>query len=155
MAHERAAGPRHLGSSRGGPQPPLRAESAGPSPRRRARLTLCLLLLTTGLVLGRPCAASQLLAVAASAADTALSGATVAQPRTPTAALFANPAALALFDETTADGTAAIASARTEVDASLPPTYADDSSFLVVAPGFGLAVPRRAAGTGASAATAP
>jgi len=112
-----------------------------PSPRNV--LTLCLLLLAAGLVLGQPCAASQLLAVAASAADTALSGATVAQPKTPTAALFANPAALALFDETTADGTAAIASARTEVDASLPPTYADDNSFLVVAPGFGLAVPTK------------
>jgi len=96
-----------------------------------------------GLAFVRPCLASQLLTVGASAADVALSGATVGEPKTPAGAMFSNPAGLVLFDETTADFSAGISFAKTGVDASAPPAYEDENSFLVLSPGFGVAVPRK------------
>lgn len=95
------------------------------------------------LLLARNSSASQLLAVAASAADTSLSGATVAEPKTPSGAMFANPAALTLFDDLTVDGSFALSPARTEVDASVPPDYDEENSFLILAPGFGFAAQAR------------
>ena len=114
----------------------LGASSAG-------RVLRLILFTLTGLAFTRPCLASQLLTVGASAADVALSGSTVAEPKTPAGAMFSNPAGLVLFDETTADFSAGISFAKTGVDASAPPAYEDENSFLVLSPGFGVAVPRK------------
>ncbi len=90
-----------------------------------------------------PCIASQLLVSSAGVPDTALSGSTVAEPRTPSAAMFSNPAGLALFDKTTVDGSAAFSFADTRVDVSSPSTYDETNSVFVLSPGIGLALPRK------------
>jgi len=90
-----------------------------------------------------PGTASQLLVSSTSARDTALSGSTVAEPRTPSAAMFSNPAGLALFDTMTVDGSAAFALANPRMDVSAPSTYDETSSVFVASPAMGLAVPRR------------
>ncbi len=90
-----------------------------------------------------PGTASQLLVSSTSARDTALSGSTVAEPRTPSAAMFSNPAGLALFDTMTVDGSAAFAFANPRMDVSAPSTYDETSSVFVSSPAMGLALPRR------------
>jgi len=90
-----------------------------------------------------PCAASQLLVSSAGVPDTTLSGSTVAEPRTPSAAMFSNPAGLALFDETTVDSSAAFSFADTRVDVASPSTYDETNSVFVLSPGIGLAIPRK------------
>ena len=92
-------------------------------------------------IIARPCIASGLLVWGPSASDTALSGSTVAEPKTPTGAMFSNPAALVLFGETTADFSTAYALGKSRVDASTPPDYDERHSFPVWAPAIGLAVP--------------
>jgi long-subunit fatty acid transport protein len=88
-----------------------------------------------------PCTASQLLVTSTSARDIALSGSTVAEPRTPSAAMFSNPAGLVLFDDLTVDGTTAFSFANPRVDVSAPSTYDETSSVFVMSPAMGLAVP--------------
>jgi len=90
-----------------------------------------------------PCTASQLLVSSAGVPDTTLSGSTVAEPRTPSAAMFSNPAGLALFDQTTVDGSAAFSFADTRVDISSPSTYDETNSVFVLSPGIGVALPRK------------
>ena len=90
-----------------------------------------------------PCTASQLLVSSTSARDTALSGSTVAEPRTPSAAMFSNPAGLVLFDETTVEGTTAFAFANPRVDVSAPSTYDETSSVFVLSPAMGVALPSK------------
>lgn len=104
-------------------------------------LTVCLFVIA-GLVFVQPCLASQLLAQGATAADKVLGGSTVAQPKTPVGAMFANPAALALFSGTVAHLSVGVSFIDTEVDASAPAAYKDDNSFLVLSPGIGLSVAR-------------
>jgi len=89
---------------------------------------------------GLPCTASQLLVSSTSAPDTALSGSTVAEPRTPSAAMFSNPAGLVLFDRTTVEGTTAFAFANPRVDVSAPSTYDETSSVFVMSPALGVAL---------------
>jgi long-chain fatty acid transport protein len=89
-----------------------------------------------------PCTASQLLVSSTSAPDTALSGSTVAEPKTPSAAMFSNPAALTLFDRATVDASTAFSFADTRVDASAPSTYDEANSVSILSPGIGLALPR-------------
>jgi long-subunit fatty acid transport protein len=93
------------------------------------------------IIIARPGLASGLLVWSPSASDTALSGATVAEPKTPTQAMFSNPAALAIFGETTADFSTAYAVGKSRVNASTPPDYDERNSFPVLAPAIGLAVP--------------
>jgi long-subunit fatty acid transport protein len=100
-----------------------------------------LFFVTAALIFARPCPASQLLASSAGAPDTALSGSTVAEPRTPSAAMFSNPAGLSLFEETTFDSSAAFSFADTRVNASAPSTYDETNSVFVISPGMGLVVP--------------
>ena len=93
--------------------------------------------------LASPCTASQLLVSSTSARDTALSGSTVADPRTPSAAMFSNPAGLVLFDKTTVDGSTAFSFANTRMDVSAPSTYDETNSVSVLSPAMGLALPSK------------
>ena len=106
------------------------------------RIFAAALVMMAGLISAQSCFASQLLAVGASAADVALAGSTVAEPKTPAGAMFSNPAGLVLFERITADTSAGISAATTEIDASAPPAYEEDNSFLILSPSIGLAVPR-------------
>jgi len=99
------------------------------------------LLGVTTLIAASPCAASQLLVPSAGTADTALSGATVAEPRTATGAMFSNPAALTLFDEITVNASTAVSFADARVNAPAPSPYDETNSVLVLAPGLGVALP--------------
>jgi long-subunit fatty acid transport protein len=89
-----------------------------------------------------PCTASQLLVSSAGAPDTALSGSTVAEPRTPSGAMFSNPAGLGVFDRATVDTSIAFSFAKTRVDAAAPSTYDEANSVTVLSPGIGIAVPK-------------
>jgi long-subunit fatty acid transport protein len=100
-----------------------------------------LLFVIATLTFARPCLASQLMAVSAGTPDTTLNGSTVSEPKTPSAAMFSNPAGLTSFDKTTVDVPFALSFARTKVEASAPSTYADTNDPLVLSPGVGLAVP--------------
>jgi len=100
-----------------------------------------LFLVVAAMLIARPCIASGLLVWSPSASDTALSGSTVAEPNTPTHAIFSNPASLVLFGETTADFSTAYAVGESRVEASMPPGYDERNSFPVWAPAIGLAVP--------------
>ena len=82
-----------------------------------------LFLVVAAMLIAPPCIGSGLLVWGPSASDTALSGATVAEPKTPAHAMFSNPAGLALFDETTADFSTAYAVGTSRVEASMPPDY--------------------------------
>ncbi len=100
-----------------------------------------LLFVTAALIFPQTCLASGLLAPSAGAPDTALFGSTVAEPKTPSGAMFSNPAGLTLFEETTADFSTAYSLGKSRVNASTPPDYDERNSFSVWAPGIGLAVP--------------
>lgn len=89
-----------------------------------------------------PCAASQLLVSSAGVPDVSLAGSTVAKPRTPSAAMFSNPAGLGLFDRATVDTSIAVSFADARVDAAAPSTYDESQSVTVLSPGIGLALPR-------------
>jgi long-chain fatty acid transport protein len=67
----------------------------------------------------------------------------VAEPKTPSAAMFANPAGLTLFNETTVDVSSGFPIVHTKVDASSPSTYEETDSFVVWSPAIGIAVPRK------------
>ncbi len=103
--------------------------------------TRLLFFVAAAIIIARPGLASGLLVWSPSASDTALSGATVAEPKTPTQAMFSNPAALAIFGETAADFSTAYALGMSRVNASTPPDYDERNSFPVLAPAIGLAVP--------------
>jgi long-subunit fatty acid transport protein len=97
--------------------------------------------MAAALIPAPPGLASQLLAIGSGAPDVTLSGATVAEPQTPSAAMFSNPAGLVLFDGMIADFSGGLGIGHTEVDASLPPTYNSVDNFLVLAPGLGFSMP--------------
>lgn len=87
--------------------------------------------------------ASQLLAPAMGAADSATQGTRIADPHTPAAALFENPAGLTAFDSFTHGGDFGVAYGRGEVDASAPAGYDEANNVWSVIPDFGLSVPYR------------
>ena len=98
----------------------------------------------------RPCLASQLMAVSAGAPDITLNGSTVAEPKTPSAALFSNPAGLTSFDRMTVDVPFALSFAKTKVEASAPLTYADTNDPRCSLQGLGSLCRQRGPGTSAS-----
>ncbi len=93
--------------------------------------------------LATPCVASQLLVPTSGTADAGLAGSTVAEPRTPSAAMFSNPAALSLFDRTTLDAYGGVPFGNTRVEAAAPSTYDESNAFITFAPGFGLSLPSK------------
>jgi long-subunit fatty acid transport protein len=90
-----------------------------------------------------PTWASALLAPAVGAADNATMGTRIADPHTPSAALFENPAGLTGFDTLTHGGGFGIAYGRAKVEASVPAGYDESDDVLPVLPDFGLSVPYR------------
>jgi long-subunit fatty acid transport protein len=90
-----------------------------------------------------PTWASALLAPAVGAADSATVGTRIADPHTPSAALFENPAGLTGFETTTHGGGVGIAYGRGRVEASAPAGYNKTNNVWAVVPDFGLSIPYR------------
>jgi len=86
--------------------------------------------------------ASQLLVPSAGVPDITLAGSTVAEPRTPSAAMFSNPAGLGLFDRVTVDTSIGVGFGKGRVDAPAPSTYDETQSITVLSPGIGLVLPK-------------
>lgn len=84
-----------------------------------------------------PSAASQLLAPAIGAPDSAMNGATVATPITPSAAAFSNPAGITAMDPGTMSFAIGVPVGHSSVDASIPQGYDTTSSFVGYAPDGG------------------
>lgn len=82
--------------------------------------------------------ASQLVAPAVGLPDAALGGATVGEPRTPSAAAFSNPAGLTLFRDKQLSTSAALLISQSSVDASAPAGYASDRDGYGFGPEFGM-----------------
>ncbi|HYC57404.1 MAG TPA: outer membrane protein transport protein [Candidatus Binatia bacterium] len=97
--------------------------------RVRAAHHIACLLLVGATLSSAPASASQLLTPAVGAADSAMAGATVAAPESPTAAAFANPASLVLFDPGFVSGSFGLAFGHTGFDASAPPGYSNRDGF--------------------------
>lgn len=90
-----------------------------------------------------PVRASQLLAPAIGAADSATQGTRIADPYTPASALFENPAGLTGFAAFTHGGDFGLAYGRGEIDASAPDGYDQANNVWSFIPDFGLSVPYR------------
>lgn len=113
-----------------------------PSHRAQEASLPPILFFAVTLIVACPAMASQLLVSSTSAPDTALAGSTVAEPRTPSAAMFANPAGLGLFDRATVDASIASAFAKGRVDAAAPSTYDETQRVTIFSPGIGIALPK-------------
>ncbi|MFI5393966.1 MAG: OmpP1/FadL family transporter [Candidatus Binatia bacterium] len=87
--------------------------------------------------------ASPLLAPAVGAADLAMMGTRVADPPTPSAALFENPAGLTRFDTTTISSSLGIGYGWARVEASEPAGYKGTNTPLMQVPDAGLSIPYR------------
>lgn len=92
------------------------------------------LLLAAGVASPVPVLASQLLAPAIGAPDTAMNGATVATPLTPTAAAFSNPAGLTQLEPGAVSFALGVPVGHSEIRASVPPGYDTTSDFVAYAP---------------------
>jgi long-subunit fatty acid transport protein len=90
-----------------------------------------------------PAWGSQLLAPAIGGLDSSTQGTRIADPPTPSAALFENPAGLAWFDTTTDGGGAAVSYGRQHVATSAPADYSDTNYSTALIPDFGFSVPYR------------
>lgn len=99
------------------------------------------LVLFAVLLLPGSAAASGLLAPAIGPADDATAGTRIADPPTPSAAMFSNPAGLARFPTTTVSGSMGLGYGRMEVEASRPAGYEDTNDVFLGIPDFGLSVP--------------
>jgi long-subunit fatty acid transport protein len=99
--------------------------------------TACALLTPT------PARASCLLTPAVGAADSATVGTRVADPPTPAAALFSNPAGLTDFDTLTHGGGLGVGYGRGRIDASMPAGFNDATTMWPLIPDFGLSAPYR------------
>ncbi len=127
------------------------APSAGrrqDSPRACRRLVRCLALLAVAgeislLIGGTPSRAlgSALLAPAVGAADGALAGTRIADPPTPSAALFSNAAGLAAFETTTVTSSLGLGFGRSSIRASQPPGYRDSNTVVTGIPDVGVVLP--------------
>jgi long-subunit fatty acid transport protein len=100
---------------------------------------LCLLL--TLLFAPHDARASGLLAPAAGAADSGTAGTRVADPHTPSAALFSNPAGLTGFDSITLGGSLGLGYGWTRIVASQPAGYRETNEFVMGIPDFGVSIP--------------
>ena len=90
-----------------------------------------------------PARASDLLAPAVGAADSATAGTRVADPLTPSAALFANPAGLTAFDTLTHGGSLGIGYGRARLEASQPQGFEDRNDTWMLVPDLGVSIPYR------------
>ena len=85
--------------------------------------------------------ASQLLSAAVGVVDTAMTGATVASPRGPSAAAFSNPAALTTFSNGAKSFSTAIFFGKDRVDVNTGVgRYKDDHHFVGLGPEFGVSL---------------
>lgn len=85
--------------------------------------------------------ASGLLAPAAGAADSGTAGTRIADPHTPSAALFSNPAGLTRFDTITASGSLGLGYGWTRIVASQPAGYRETNEFVMGIPDVGVSIP--------------
>jgi long-subunit fatty acid transport protein len=90
-----------------------------------------------------PAWASTLLAPAVGTADNATMGTRIADPQTPSAALFENPAGLTGFETFTHGGGLGIGYGRARIEASAPAGYNETSTVWPLVPDFGLSIPYR------------
>ena len=104
-------------------------------------LTAAIALATYAALSPVPARASNLLAPAVGAADSATAGTRIADPHTPSAALFANPAGLTQFETLTHGGSLGIGYGRPRIEASEPAGYDDTNQIWTMIPDFGLSVP--------------
>lgn len=96
------------------------------------------LLIAGGLAAAAPAAASQLLAPAVGTPDSAMNGATVATPITPSAAAFSNPAGITAMDPGTMSIGIGVPVGHSEVQARTPRGYDTTSDFVAYAPDGGV-----------------
>jgi long-subunit fatty acid transport protein len=106
-------------------------------------VVVCVCLAASALLGPTPAAASPLLAPAVGAADSATAGTRVADPPTPSAALFSNPAGLTDFDTFTHGGGLGVGYGRGHIEASMPAGFNDSTTMWPLIPDFGLSVPYR------------
>ncbi len=95
---------------------------------------------------GAPALASSLLAPAVGAADSATVGTRVADPQTPSAALFENPAGLSGFETFTHGGGLGLGFGRARIEASMPAGFSETEEPVTVVPDFGASVPSASVG---------
>jgi len=88
-----------------------------------------------------PVLASALLAPAVGTADGATQGTRIADPPSPAAALFANPAGLVQFDTITTNGDLGLGWGIGRIEASMPPTYDETNNMLAAIPDLGVSIP--------------
>jgi long-subunit fatty acid transport protein len=98
-------------------------------------------LAASALLAPAPAAASSLLAPAVGAADSGTAGTRVADPATPSAALFENPAGLTAFDTFTQGGGLGLGYGRGKIEASTPAGFNDTTTMWPLIPDFGLSIP--------------
>lgn len=91
-------------------------------------------LLAVALAWPAPVPASQLLAPAVGAPDMAMNGATVANPMTPTAAAFSNPAGLTQMEAGAVSFGMGVPVGHSQVQATVPRGYDTTSDFVAYAP---------------------
>jgi len=99
------------------------------------------LLLSSVVLLPGSVAASGLLAPSIGPADDATGGTRIADPPTPSAALFSNPAGLTRFPTTTVSGSMGLGWGRMEIESSRPAGYEDTNEIFLGIPDFGASVP--------------
>lgn len=132
---------------RGLTTPSCPAASGRRSGARRAiggRRALTVLVLCTAALPGpRMAAASALLAPAIGPIDNATVGSRVADPQTPAAALFENPAGLAGLDGIHVGAGLGAGFVHQRVTASQPAGYDEVNDYVAFAPDFGVSVPLR------------
>ncbi len=111
---------------------------------RRGGLVAVSVSLVAGMSLGPVSAwASTLLITAVGAADNATQGTRIADPHTPAAALFENPAGLVGFTTATYGTDFGAAYGHGHIEASVPAGYDEANNVWPVMPDFGVSIPYR------------
>ena len=122
----------------------LGARCARAAMMRRGGLVAVSVSLAAGVTLTPVVAwASTLLATAVGAADNATQGTRIADPHTPAAALFENPAGLVQFTTPTYGADLGIAYGHGHVEASAPAGYDETNNVWPAMPDFGVSIPYR------------
>lgn len=116
---------------------PARHRSAA----RQGRFAAAVCLGAAAIFVPPPTYASSLLAPAVGAADNATMGTRIADPHTPAAALFENPAGLTGFETLTNSVGLGIGYGRAQVQADVPAGYDETNTNWPVIPDFGLSLP--------------
>ncbi len=102
-----------------------------------ARFPILLATLAVRLLVADRAAASELLVPAIGVPDSAMSGATVATPITPTAAAFSNPAGITAMQPGAMSASFGLPVGNSQVHATTPPGYDTTSDFVAYAPDGG------------------